>query len=54
MFAFLTESLWNNEQSKKKKEKNDKNNWLIGFLRGQILDSTTKSWKIIGNVLEVL
>ena len=43
IFKLFTESLQNKGQSKKNKERNDKNNCLICFLRGQFLDSTAKT-----------
>ena len=40
----------NKRQSKKKGEKNDKNNCLICFLRGQFLDSKAKTRGIALNI----
>ena len=54
IFKLLTESLWNKEQNKKKREKNDENNCLIGFHRGQFLDSKAKTRGIALNILKVL
>ena len=48
IFKLYTESLWNKGESKKKRERNDGDNCLIGFLRGQFLDSKGKA---IGNAL---
>ena len=53
IFKLFTESLWNKVQSKKKRERNDENS-LIGFLRGQFLDSKAKTGGIVLNIFEVL
>ena len=48
IFKLFTESLWNKGQSKR--EKNDENNCLICFLRGQFLDNKAKTRGIALNV----
>ena len=43
----FTETFWNKGQSKNKRERNDKNNCLIGLLRGEFLDSKAKTRGIV-------
>ena len=43
IFKFFTGSLWNKGQSKMKRERNDENSCLLGFLRAQFLDSKAKT-----------
>ena len=45
--------LWNKEQSKRKKERDDNNNCLLDFVRGQFLDSEAKAGGIAFNILNV-
>ena len=45
--------LWNKEQSKRKKERNDSNNCLLDFVRGQFLDCEAKAGGIAFNILNV-
>ena len=53
-FKFFTGSLWNKGQSKMKRERNDENSCLLGFLRAQFLDSKAKTWGIAINILDAL
>ena len=50
IFKLFTVSLQNKGQSKKKRERNDKNNCLICFLRGQFPDSKAKTRGIALNI----
>ena len=52
-FKLFTESLWKKE-NRKKRESNDMNNYLIGFLREQFLDTKPKNWGISLYILKVL
>ena len=54
IFQYFTEPLWNQEKSKNITERNDKNNYLIGFLRGQFLYNKTKTREITLYILEIL
>ena len=54
IFKLFTESLQNKGQSKKNREMNDGNNYLICFLRVQFLDSKAKTRGIALNIYEVL
>ena len=54
IFKLFTESLQNKGQSKKNRERDDENNCLICFLRGQFLDSKAKTRGIALNIDEVL
>ena len=54
IFTLFTKSLRNKGQSKKNRERNDENNCLICFLRGQFLDSKAKTRGIALNIYEVL
>ena len=47
----FTGSLWNKGQSKKKRERTDGNNRLIGFLRGQFLDIAKPKLEELPNFL---
>ena len=50
---FFVGFLWNKEQSKRKKERDDNNNCLLDFVRGQFLDSEAKAGGIAFNILNV-
>ena len=52
IFKLFTEPLQNKRQSKKNRERNDKINCLIYFLRGQFLDSKAKTRGIALNFYE--
>ena len=54
IFTLFTKLLRNKGQSKKNRERNDENNCLICFLRGQSLDSKAKTRGIALNIYEVL
>ena len=47
-------SLCGTKGNVKRKERNDQSNCLIGFLRGQFLDSKAKTGAVVLNILEVL
>ena len=53
MFKLFTECLQNKGQNKKKRERNDENNCLICFLRGQFQDRRAKTRGIVLNIQEV-
>ena len=46
-------SLCGTKDNVKRKEGNDESNCLIGFLRGQFLDSKAKTGGIVLNILEI-
>ena len=54
IFKFSTKPLLNKRQSKKKRERNDENNCLICFIRGQFLDSKAKTRGIAHNIYDSL
>ena len=54
IFKLFTESLQKKEQSKKNRERNDENNCLICFLRGQFLDSKAKTREVAFDIYVVL
>ena len=47
-------SLCGTKDNVKRIERNDQSNCLIGFLRGQFLDSKAKTGGVVLNILEVL
>ena len=53
IFKLFTESLRYKGQSKENRKRDDKNNCLICFLRGQFLDSKAKTRGIALNIYEV-